>query len=65
MSTRPVLVLSKRQCQILSYAKRRAVRNLARACDPVIPIIVVERGSLTNSYGRSGYKSTIAVLVAA
>ena len=45
MRTRPVLVLSKRQCPILSYAKRGAVRKIARYCDPVIPIIIVERGS--------------------
>lgn len=35
MRTRPVLVLSKGQCPILSYAKKRgAFRNLARAGDP-------------------------------
>lgn len=56
MRTRPALVLSKRQCPILSYAKRGAFRNLARACDPMIPIIVV------GVFGRIGWTNCLANL---
>lgn len=60
MRTRPVLVLSKRQCPILSYAKRGAFRNLARACDPVIPIIY--NSSRKGVLGRIGWTNCLANL---